>query len=158
MQVLIEGDNSWIIVREYVNGDIILYSITDSPKIKEFIKWWNGSSCSPLELQSRTYMKSRFNAANIGEITVALHPHWCGATFFWCGEEAVPVPLLIEYRADAKPRDVLPGNSVKIDSIGDVFLCKRRKFRTNLHFSCTLFVFFEKSCIFAGVMHNLPVR
>jgi len=36
-EVSLSGDLSWIIVREYDNGEFVLHSITDSPKIKEFI-------------------------------------------------------------------------------------------------------------------------
>ena len=37
-EVTIEGDKSWIIVREYDSGEFILHSISDNPEIKNYIK------------------------------------------------------------------------------------------------------------------------
>lgn len=37
-EIEIDGDSSWIIVREFKNGNVILHSISDSPSIKERIK------------------------------------------------------------------------------------------------------------------------
>ena len=34
----IKGDKSWIIAREYKWGEVVLHSISDSPKIKELLK------------------------------------------------------------------------------------------------------------------------
>lgn len=34
----VKGDKSWIIAREYKWGEVVLHSISDSPKMKELLK------------------------------------------------------------------------------------------------------------------------